>query len=1590
MNMKKIRKIAITWLLLVSLILPMVPSIDWSVFAAQLNASKEAYHFKEGEVAVINQNLINTIAQENPDFAKEPVFVIENGVFSVTVNGPFTYDGKEISVSVIFGVYNEQTKAYEGVTIDRTNEEVTDSSEGRFIGSKESGGWTKLSDLYAAGEKLGWKNGNNYYVPTAPFLITGNAKVKTLFLGKCEIKAHRNGVYLTGSNATQISTNTDRAGYAGIQVDSGSSLTITDVTEGELRVFGSYQLAGTNGYDSDPLKVNPIFAGSNAYLAPTGANYDSRAGGAGIGGGAKYNTQNSKAANYREGTPGEIIINSGKIYAVGGHLAAAIGGGFNGASTTSKIEINGGEITAIGGRFATGIGDGDTIDRQYTANRSGPSPCFGEPSKIIINGGIVKAYGGTAAAAIGTGDKVTMSEGLGENTKSGLEIIINGGYIEAQSGEADTNSWAGEVTAAAIGVGQSTYMNENSITIYSAATVFARSYSIYAISEKPITEAQSGKVVPMVNIDPDGFMYLARFSDVNYERTMTLFPVFKDTLGNPIAIETPAYNTIQGIALNPEKYYARTTATVDEKLKEVLYEVTRVGDDFVPVYDEENNLKYYSTENDIEENFSYYYDISSADKKEFVVPAQYKAVALSLGKGDYVFHVPKSAAGDRHNYENDIYCHFSKQLSGTTSVAVIEDKQKVTPYHFTYKNNAFNKTTPNVAEDTTATPFISMQLDAFNNENEKTEMMTGNKAYQATVLGYVLYLPFDTTNFNLSFTYDTANVKEIHLTYPEGLKTNDRTTLTNSSLTGTNNFSFTLDTSKMTLSANGEKTAEIWINKIDTQNQSNPYITYKITLILKSQYHINVNALSKKYDGEPVSPQIISVTEGREGEIVERIEEHVYSGTTIPIAYGSHNSRYWKDNEKAVLVYNAKIGETQTRPITIEYAAVPNETETSISLITRFTYTDGDGKEVKKRSTVNINMDEKDLVFTLDGSSDSILMASNYGNYKIGTEKGTIVDNGETWITWTINIEFYDLQQNVAKIPVLTFKAIERVVVQDANPSEIPEQTGTGVTIHKSKADALVVAAEVAKAAFAANPFETRYSDSYFYSNGKKEIQTFTMDVTHHADQNLGISAYIPDENGKPTDKAVKNFGFSIEDDYIYMYYEFHYYAEKMSSGDKIPFTKDQIAQVTQKYYNDFNGNGLRDAEDTLIGEGTSAAPIDAGYYILELDYIGEEYEAYTFVAFEIRKRPIKIIGVENWLTYLDAETLAALINSEQPQHLKTYPLNPKDSATKYTFGNVIYDDVIDGDVIELSDSVYGYYNEITVSHNDNKITLRYDAETTNGVTKGFQIDWLGDKASINVDGVYANDNRNYELTNVTNFHKQEDGKQIFQFSFVHLSGTLAYVSQGTVFKKTENEEDPWRKFWPSWDETFLKWKKDGEKDEYGNYTEPDIMEHRIDHVSPSNGSHQNLVYLRTLNADRSPTYSIDIEYGSMNFVYAKSVWDVNTHTYVSGDQSFWIGNDGITNSITIINRSDAEISFSATYEKENYLSHLLKLGFSDNYKEEDVAELKATYEDHIASAALTNKPEEKTFYFVVRGVPINANKQQIGSLILTVGPSEN
>ena len=419
----------------------------FAVFRLPVSAADPDYTFSSGAVL-----LDNSYSGKN--------ILIQNGVFSVTVSGA-------TNVNIIF----------DSVTMDRRG------------GSDQN---MTVEGLYNVAQSLGWVRNGSYTAQTCPLLLTNGASATVAFRGVNNFYAGTNKCTVNSGN--WYTKNQSGGGFAGVQVDAGSTLTISP-SGGTLNAYGAFYVEGDNSENS-----------SCGYGAPSGVSVNQLAGGAGIGGGAAWNTTTSASSSYTAGTPGTIIINGGNINAHGGHQAAGIGGGLNGAATNTSVTINGGNVNAYGGRWAAGIGDGDSLQDNWTTK-------YTDNYSIVISGGRVNAVGGVGCPGIGTTDEVST---LARRGTSGLTINLNGGEITAKSGYPDkfnpqgTAGYSGTDAAAAIGAGNKTNMESNSISVSSVAKIIASGFGHYSVTENGVQYS----ALPTVNIDSDGYAFLGRFPEL--------------------------------------------------------------------------------------------------------------------------------------------------------------------------------------------------------------------------------------------------------------------------------------------------------------------------------------------------------------------------------------------------------------------------------------------------------------------------------------------------------------------------------------------------------------------------------------------------------------------------------------------------------------------------------------------------------------------------------------------------------------------------------------------------------------------------------------------------------------------------------------------------------------------------------------------------------------------------------------------------------------------------------------------------------------------------------------------------------------------
>ena len=220
-----------------------------------------------------------------------------------------------------------------------------------------------------------------------------------------------------GLNIDTESTSASGASTPAIDVgNAGGTVTILTTPGGTAKLSG---YIGSPAIQKDGTKTKLVFDTQDhskwGTLHATGS-LSVLEGGAGIG--------SSSYLSFGESITGNIVIESGKIYAQGGSNCAGIGGGDNG--TLDGLTINGGYVDARGGgtQAFRSIGGGAGIG----------AGAAGRARNITINGGEIYAYGGENGAGIGGAHKSSSS---GSGSGEAKNITINGGKVHA------SGNWGG-------------------------------------------------------------------------------------------------------------------------------------------------------------------------------------------------------------------------------------------------------------------------------------------------------------------------------------------------------------------------------------------------------------------------------------------------------------------------------------------------------------------------------------------------------------------------------------------------------------------------------------------------------------------------------------------------------------------------------------------------------------------------------------------------------------------------------------------------------------------------------------------------------------------------------------------------------------------------------------------------------------------------------------------------------------------------------------------------------------------------------------------------------------------------------------------
>ena len=757
----------------------------FAVFRLPVSAADPDYTFSSGAVLLDTSYTGKNI-------------LIQNGVFSVTVSGA-------TDVNIIF----------DSVTMDRRyDKDVNGTIEG----------------LWKVTTALGWRNSNystTGIAQTCPLLLTNGASATVAFRGVNNFYAGTNGCTVNSSN--RYTKNQSGGGFAGVQVDAGSALTISP-SGGTLNAYGAFYVEGDNSENS-----------SYGYGSPDGVSHNQLAGGAGIGGGAAWNTTTSAYSSYTAGTPGTIIINGGNINAHGGHQAAGIGGGLNGAATNTSVTINGGNVNAYGGRWAAGIGDGDSLQNNWTTK-------YTENYSIVINGGKVNAVGGVGCPGIGSTDEISAGNGISRISTSGLTIHLNGGEITAKSGYPDkfnpqgTAGYSGTDAAAAIGAGNKTNMESNSIHVSSAAKIIASGFGHYSITENGVEY----NALPTVSIDSDGYMFLGRFPEFtsSQNRTFELLEAQRfDTVINDETYQYRKYVTQPADGSTGEVYYYCPEAPDNRWLLKAGVDGTVGGSAVVPL------ASAAELEAKLDElMLTLYVDDSSVKISKVTALAHFRSIALSLPNpqehgGIYALKVPTASL---YGYTGTA----TLPQSGYAAITIGAEEQGTISGEIAYPGHL------NIKKDSVSGTLTDLDIYRDGSHTDGRNGLIGG-AFRENVFAYRIYIEHDdpAAYFYAKYPVEdnvTVNTEAIGMTVDK-------------QQTGTDKII------KATLDMTGVTEKVIRLKKTDTITVDGKTVTlnsvvYKITIVKKAVYKIELNTLNKIYDGMEVKPSILRLYSEETGE----------------------------------------------------------------------------------------------------------------------------------------------------------------------------------------------------------------------------------------------------------------------------------------------------------------------------------------------------------------------------------------------------------------------------------------------------------------------------------------------------------------------------------------------------------------------------------------------------------------------------------------------------------------------------------------------------------------------------------------------------
>ena len=374
------------------------------------------------------------------------------------------------------------------------------------------------------------------------------------------------------------------------------------------------------------------------------------------------------------------------------------------------------------------------------------------------------------------------------------------------------------------------------------AKIIASGFGHYSVTENGVNHS----ALPTVNIDSDGYAFLGRFPELasSSGRIFELFEAQRfDTVINGETYQYRKYVTQPADGSIGEIYYycleapnnqwlmkAGTDGTIENSTVVQLDSVTALEaklDELMPTL---------------------YVDDNSVKISEIAAPAHFRSIALSLPNpqehgGIYALKIPTASM---YGYSGTA----ALPKSGYAVITIGAEEQGTISGELAYPGHL------NIKADSVSETFTDLDIYRDGQHTDGRNGLVGD-SFMENVFAYKIYIEHDD---NIAYLYAKHPVVENVTATIEAFGV----TVAQQSVGTDNVITATLDMTGVT-----EKV--IRLKKTDTITVDGKTVTlnsvvYKITVVKKDLYKIELNALNRVYDGTEVRPSILRLYSEETGE----------------------------------------------------------------------------------------------------------------------------------------------------------------------------------------------------------------------------------------------------------------------------------------------------------------------------------------------------------------------------------------------------------------------------------------------------------------------------------------------------------------------------------------------------------------------------------------------------------------------------------------------------------------------------------------------------------------------------------------------------